>query len=181
MASTQLWFLIWEDIRSPAFNQIKITLDDVKKDGLSLPKILQSLKLVGQPDKFSFFMHSASMQASVQMLKSEAVQATWHLYCKQDSIVTITVRKIDDPSPNSSRAPSYSKAMSQRRSASGNLTVPDIPVHTPPRNVSARLDPVSLEPIADLPEDQKVVLLSDDGDAQAVSKEYLICEFLMYR
>lgn len=109
------------------------------------------------------------MQAAVQMLKSEAVLANWQLYCNQDPVVTITVRKIDDPSPNSSRAPSYSKALSQRRLASGTLIVPDIPVHTPPRNVSAHLDPVSLEPIDDLP---------DEGDAQAVSREYLLCEFL---
>ncbi len=177
MASNQIWFLIWEDIGSPVFNQIKISLDDVKKNGLSLPAVLQLLKLVDQPDQFSFFMHSASMRAAVQMLKSEAVQATWQLYCKQDPVVTITVRKIDDPSPNSSRAPSYSKALSQRRSASGNLTVPDIPIHTPPRNISARLDIVSLEPIADMPESEKVIILPDDGDAQAVSKEYLLCGF----
>ena len=66
--------------------------------------------------------------------------------------------------------------MSQRRSASGNLTVPDIPIHTPPRNVSARLDPVNLEPIADLPEHEKVIILPDEGEAQAVSKVYLLCK-----
>ena len=146
-----------------------ISLDDVLKDGLSLPAILQRLKLVGQPDKYSFFMHSASMQAAVRMPRSEAVHATWQLYCQHDS---------DDPSPNSSRAPSYSKALSQRRSASGNLTVPDIPIHTHPRKVSARIDPVSMEPTANLPENKKVIILPHEGDAQAVSKNYLLCEFL---
>lgn len=178
MASNQIRFLIWEDIDSPVFKQIKISLDDVKKNGLSLPLILQLLKLAGQPDQFSFFIHSASMQAAVQMLKTEAIQATWNLYCRQDSVVTITIRKTNDPSPNPSRAPSYSKALSQRRSASGSLTVPDIPIHTPPRNVSTRLDPINLEPIADLPESEKVVILPDEGDAQAVSREYLLCKFL---
>lgn len=82
MASNQIWFLIWEDIDSPVFKQIKISLDDVKKNGLSLPLILQLLKLAGQPDQFSFFIHSASMQAAVQMLKTEAIKATWNLYCR---------------------------------------------------------------------------------------------------
>lgn len=40
-----------------------------------------------------------------------------------------------------------------------------------PRKVSARIDPVSMEPIADLPENEKVVIKPDEGDAQAVSKE----------
>ena len=34
MASNQTWFLIREDIGSPVFNQVKIVLDDVKKNGL---------------------------------------------------------------------------------------------------------------------------------------------------
>lgn len=178
MAAKQIWFLIWEDVESPVFKQIKLSLDDVKKNGLSLPEILQLLKLVGQPGQFSFFMHSVSMQAAVQMLKSEAIQATWHLYCKGDPVVTITIRNINNPSPNSSRAPTYSKALSQRRSASGNLTVPDLPIHTPPRNVSAHLNPISLEPIADTPENEKVIILPDEGDAQAVSKKCLLCESL---
>lgn len=63
MAAKQIWFLIWEDVESPVFKQIKLSLDDVKKNGLSLPEILQLLKLVGQPGQFSFFMHSVSMQA----------------------------------------------------------------------------------------------------------------------
>ncbi len=178
MASSQLWFLIWEDVGSPTFKQIKITIDDVKQKGLTLNVILNLLSLAGQPDQFSFFMHSVSMRAAVQMLKSEAIQATWQLYCKQDSVITITVRKIDDPSPSSSRAPSYSQALSQRRSASGTLTVPDIPIHTPPRNVSSGHDPSTLDPIADLPEDEKVIISSIEGEAQAVSKEYMLCGFL---
>ena len=58
-----------------------MSLEDVKKDGLTLLRILQLLKLAGQPDQFSFFMHSEAMKAVVQMLKSEAIHATWHLYC----------------------------------------------------------------------------------------------------
>lgn len=61
MAAKQIWFLIWEDVESPVFKQIKLSLDDVKKNGLSLPEILQLLKLVGQPGQFSFFMHSVSV------------------------------------------------------------------------------------------------------------------------
>ena len=61
------------------FNQIKVSLDDVKMNGLSFPAIFQLLKLVGQPDQLSFSMPSASMPAAVQMLIREVVQATWQI------------------------------------------------------------------------------------------------------
>ena len=39
------------------------------------------------------------------------------------------------------------------------------------RKVSARIDAVSMKPIADLPENEKAIITPDEGDAQAVSKE----------
>lgn len=47
------------------------------------------------------FTHFEYMKAAVQPLKSEAIQATWHLYCEDDAVVPITVRKMNDLSPNS--------------------------------------------------------------------------------
>lgn len=175
----QLWFLVWENISAQSFTQVMMTLEDVMKNGISLGSILRSLSLVGDVHSHAFFIHSQTMQASVQMLNDKAIHGTWQLYCRQDPVVTITVRKNDDPSPNTSRAPSYSAALTQRRSASGELSAPEIPIHTPPRNVSLGLDPVHLEPVADLPEEEKVIVVNDEGGAQAYSKEYLIFKFFM--
>ncbi len=176
MDSSQTWFLVWEVLDSEVYNQVFITLEDVKQKGLTLPNILEILGLRDSLDKYGFFIHSGSMSAAVQILNDQAVLATWSLYCRYDPVVTIIVRKVNDPSPNSSRAPSYSKALSQRRSASGKLSVPDIPIHTPSRNISFGQDPVHLEPIIDLPEHEKVILVNDQGEAQAFGREYLLCK-----
>jgi hypothetical protein len=34
-----------------------------------------------------------------------------------------------------------------------------------------------MEPIVDLPEEEKVIIVDEDGNALALSKEYLICWF----
>jgi hypothetical protein len=140
--TNQLWFFIWENFESQSFAQIKLTLEDVKRDGVNLNGILKHLSLSGDEHQYSYLIHSESMKAAVQVLTDKAVHGTWQLYCQQDPVVTISVRKNDDPSPSTSRTPSYSMALIQRRSASGQLSVPDIPIHTPPRQVSSGLDPV---------------------------------------
>ncbi len=64
-------------------------------------------------------------------------------------------------------------ALTTRRSASGSLVVPDIPIQTTPRKISAGLDPVTLEPMVDLPEEEKVTTVEDDGKARSYSLDYL--------
>lgn len=131
MAPAQLWFFLWEDIRSDNFKQDFTTFDQIQKEGITQAKILNRLGRTGTPEEYSFFIHSDSMKASVQILSDKAIQATWQLYCRQDSSVVVSVRKTDDPSPNSSRAPSYSIALAARRAASSgsSVQVPEIP-HT---------------------------------------------------
>lgn len=176
MATSQLWFLISESVKSTSFKQVKMSIEEIVEIGISLPKILQSLSLSGVQSEYTFFIHSSSMSASVQMLTDQAIHGTWHLYCTGDSIVTITVRKSDEASPNTSRAPSYSQALTQRRQVSGGLQVPSIPITEPPRQVSSGLDAVEMEPIADLPEHEKVLIRTSTGSAQEFSREYLICK-----
>ena len=174
-SDSQLWFLLGEELSSQSFSQVKLTLEDIKRDGISLSSVAVMLSLRDPVDEYAFFIHSISMQAAVQMLSDRAIAATWQLYCQNDPIVTIVVRKAKDPSPNTSRAPSYSKALGERRTASGSLIVPDLPIHTPPRQVSSGIDSYTQQPLADLPETDKIVVVDDRGDAQALSKEYLIC------
>ena len=156
-----------------------MTLDDVIKNGISLDSILRQLSLDGEVQSHAFFIHSASMQASVRMLNDKAVQGKWQLYCRDDPSVIITVRKADDPSPNSSRAPSYALSLSQRRIASGELSVSETPIHTRPRHVSSGLGPVLMEPIAELRDEGIVIIVKEDGEMQAFSREYLIFKYLI--
>ena len=181
MALAQLWFFLWEDVESDKFKQDFTTLDQVKREGITQAKILHRLARTGKPDDYSFFIHSDSMRASVQILSDKAIQATWQLYCQNDSSVVISVRKISDPSPNSSRAPSYSTALAARRAASSgsSLRVPEIPLITAARSVSSGIDVVLRTPLADLPEDEKVVIEVESGESFALSKEYVPCRFLM--
>ncbi|KAL8859772.1 MAG: hypothetical protein Q9178_003887 [Gyalolechia marmorata] len=171
--ANQLWFLLGEQIQSQAFTQVKITLDQIKENGINLSGILSQLLLHEPEEQYSFFMHSASMKAAVQMLTDRSIHATWQLYCQNDPVVTIVVRKAQDPSPNTSRAPSYSMALVERRKVSGPLTVPELPIHAPPDKISSGIDTFSMQPLEDLPETEKVVIADDHGDANAFSKDYL--------
>ena len=181
MAPAQLWFFLWEDIRSDNFKQDFTTFDQIQKEGIAQAKILNRLGRTGTPEEYSFFIHSDSMKASVQILSDKAIQATWQLYCRQDSSVVVSVRKTDDPSPNSSRAPSYSIALAARRAASSgsSVQVPEIPLIAAAHQVSSGMDVVLRTPLADLPEDEKVVIEVDSGESFAFSREYVTCRFLV--
>ncbi|KAL8648840.1 MAG: hypothetical protein Q9210_004755, partial [Variospora velana] len=97
------------------------------------------------------------------------------LYCQDDHVVTIIVRDVKDPSPNSSRAPSYSLSFRERRTASGPYTVPDLPILNPVRHTSGGINLGSLESLDELPENEKVTLSLADGTLRTFSREYLAC------
>lgn len=179
MAPAQLWFFLWEDFESNKYKQDFTTLDQVKEEGITQVKIMHRLGRTGNPEEYSFFIHSDSMKASVQMLSDKAIQATWQLYCQQDSSVVISVRKINDPSPNSSRAPSYSMALAARRAASAgsSIRVPEIPLMAAARQVSSGMDVVLGTPLASLPENEKVVIETESGTLFTLSKDYVTCRF----
>lgn len=171
--SNQLWFFVFEDVKSLDFRQAESSLQKVEQEGISLVSVLQQLRLEGDALDYSFFIHSSSMHASVQVLNDAAIHGTWQLYCTQDAVITITVRKAKDPSPNSSRAPSYGQSLSKRRAASGNRFVPDIPLPQAPDEIISHFDAALQSPASDLAEDEKVVLVRDDGSAEAFSLEYV--------
>ena len=172
----QLWFLVHEKMASNEYRQQQITLADVKQKGISLQAILTILSLNGSPASFGYFIHSASMAAAVQILTDKAIHVTWQLYCQEDHVITIIVRDIKDPSPNSSRAPSYSLSLSERRTASGQFPAPDLPILSPVRHTSGGVDPSSLEPLAELPENEKVTVTLANGTSRTFSREYITCE-----
>ncbi|KAI0379525.1 hypothetical protein F5Y04DRAFT_282945 [Hypomontagnella monticulosa] len=111
------------------------------------------------------------MAAAVQLLSDASILATYNLYCQDDPVVTITIRKAEDPSPNSSRSASYhsSLAAKQKISARRRLLVPDLFVQPTVRHVSGSTDISTMEPIED--ESTMVTLLSE---GELYTKEYLL-------
>jgi len=62
-----------------------------------------------------------------------------------------------------SRTPSYSQSIGQRRTASGTVSVPDIPLQVPLRHISRGTDVISGWEMADLAEAEKVDRIKKRG------------------
>ena len=110
------------------------------------------------------------------MLTDEAILATHQLYCRNDPVVTITVRYADDPSPNSSRAPSHQSSLAERRKVSRGKIVPELFLRNPVRHTSGEVDLNTLEAIQDVPDEDKVTIELGNGSFKTYTKEYLLCE-----
>lgn len=122
----QLWFIVRESTTSTRFEQRAMTLEQIQEAGVTLKKFLEWTNTTGNETEFSFFIHSNCMKAAVQLLNDESIYAIYRLYCQKDPIVTIHIRKVHEPSPNSSRAPSHQKVLAERRTASNGKPVPEI-------------------------------------------------------
>ncbi|KAH7305620.1 hypothetical protein BKA65DRAFT_601946 [Rhexocercosporidium sp. MPI-PUGE-AT-0058] len=177
MSQEQIWFFIWESTRpssrSPPYQQGWLTLSEVKKN-MSLEKALSSSKAEGKVEDHSFWIHSNSMKAAVQLLSDQSISVTWELYCKSDSVVTIHIRPNQDPSPNTSKATSHHHSLTERRKQSGRRTVSDIFVRPPLSQVTASLDALSLGPVSKLEAENKVTIDLGNGKSETFSKEYLL-------
>ncbi|KLJ07727.1 hypothetical protein EMPG_16802 [Blastomyces silverae] len=114
MDHDQVWFLRFEEMKSPSFAQLDRKFADLVSAGLSQTTIKKLLDLA--PDtKHQFWIHSPSMTAAVQLLNDKSIYATWCIYCETDPIVEIIVRPEEDQSPNTSRCPSSQASLAQRR------------------------------------------------------------------
>jgi hypothetical protein len=76
--------------------------------------------------KFAFYLHSASMAAAVRLLSDESILVTYNLYCQKDDVVTILVRGINEPSPNTSRSPSHQNSENGENVFEFDASSPDI-------------------------------------------------------
>lgn len=154
MASDQIWFFLWENMKLsafPSFQQGHLTLDEVKKHGMTFQTCLKIAKVDSIPEKHTFWIHSNSMQAAVQLLTDQSIEVMWNLYCKTDDVVTIHIRTRSDPSPNTSRASSYNNSLAERRKVSGERRkVAEIFPRIPLEHVTSSLDVATLEPIQDV-------------------------------
>ena len=57
---------------------------------------------------------------------------------------------------------------------SGDLRVPDVPLHPMPRRISVMQDVVQMTAISDLPEEDKAMIAMDEGSAHTFTKEYIL-------
>lgn len=141
---------------------------------MTLQKALLASKARGKFEDHSFWIHSNSMKAAVQLLSDRSIPITWELYCKHDSVVTIHIRPAQDPSPNTSQATSHQQSLAERRKNSGRRTVSDIFVRPPLSQVTASLDALSLDPVNKLEDENKVTIDLGEGKSETFSKEYLL-------
>lgn len=98
----QLWFFLSESITQSSWTQGIYTMDEVKKQDMSLDLCLKLSNNQGSTKDHSFWIASESMAAAVQLLSDDSIVAMYNLYCKNDATVQIIIRASDDPSPNAS-------------------------------------------------------------------------------
>ncbi|KAI1380987.1 hypothetical protein F4677DRAFT_441316 [Hypoxylon crocopeplum] len=105
------------------------------------------------------------MAAAVQVLSDESTIATYNLYCRRDPVVTITIRKAEDPSPNTSRSSSHENSLDGgwKASASHGLLVLELFIQPRVRHVSGSTDVGTMEPIEDKSD---VSIASSEVDAK---------------
>jgi hypothetical protein len=173
--SDQLWFFLKEEMVLPKFTQKQYTLFDVQTDGITLQNCLNITSTQGSTERFAFYIHSASMAAAVRMLTDESIWVTYKLYCQNDPVVMVLIRDANDPSPNTSRAPSYNNSFAERRKVSRGKIIPEIFIQPPVRHASGSMDVSTMERIDDVPEFEKVTLNLGNENFETFTKEYLLC------
>lgn len=137
---------------------------------------MEIAKVNKRVEDHTFWIHSNSMRAAVQLLTDESIRVTYQLYCKDDAVVTIYIRPANDPSPNASHAPSHNISLAERRKASGRRTVSDIFIRPALPHIHDSLDALSVELLGTLNEVEKVTIDLGMGKSETFSKDYLIGE-----
>jgi hypothetical protein len=171
LVKIQDWWFLREQMRSNAYSQTRVEYKDILKTELTLEQCLERTGAKNASD-FSFFIHSASMAAAVQLLSDESIITTYNLYCTNDPVVIIIIRNLDELSPNTSRAPSHSDSLREGRKVSGprGLLTPELVIQSAPRNISKSLDLYTMENVE---AENAVTLCIENDHFVKLSKEYL--------
>ncbi|KAF4496699.1 hypothetical protein FAGAP_7141 [Fusarium agapanthi] len=170
--AAQIWFFLFEDMKSSNFKQTDFSLADVKKMNLTLDQCLKLSGCKGKAQDFSFWIRSQSMSSAVQMLTDEGIIGTYKLYCAKDPIIQIIIRHAEDLSPNTSRAPSHATSLAsrQQKSARRGLLAPELFIQPKVRHVSGSTDMETFEEIQD---DQQVISIVKEGQTFTFTQDYL--------
>lgn len=148
-----------------------MTIQQIQAAGVTLKKFLEWTNTTGAETKFSFFIHSNGMSAAVQILNDESIYAVYRLYCQKDPIVTITIRKVNEPSPNSSRAPSHQQILAERRTVSNGKPVPKLTQQRPIEHSEEAVDEITFETITD--KEEMGSIRTSSGSIASFTVEYL--------
>lgn len=178
IAKDQDWWFVREEMRSDKYVQECVSYQELLKMNITLEHCLDLTK-ANNAAEFSFFIHSASMAAAVQLLSDESIITTYNLYCTEDPVVTIIMRGIDELSPNASHAPSHNSSLAQRRKVSGRrgLLSPELFIQPTARKVSHDIDVYTMEPVA---AEEAVTLCLGHDDFVTLSHEYLLGNILAF-
>ncbi|KAI1324074.1 hypothetical protein F5Y16DRAFT_412257 [Xylariaceae sp. FL0255] len=172
VSKEQDWWFVREEMHSARYTQKCVSYTEILKTDITMEHCLSMTDAKNVAD-FSFFIFSSSMAAAVQLLSDESIITTYNLYCTEDPVVTIIIRAVDEPSPNTSHAPSHHSSLSERRKVSGRrgLLSPELFIQPSARNISGGIDIYTMDTLAT--EDTVVLCLGDD-DFVAIGHEYLL-------
>ncbi|KAK7746208.1 hypothetical protein SLS62_009424 [Diatrype stigma] len=173
MADNQLWFFLREDMTISQFVQVPLTFDEVQKVGITLDYCMNATQTTGPIKDQAFYIHSASMAAAVRLLDDDSIIATYNMYCQKDPVVTISIRKASDPSPNTSISASHQSSLAERRniSARRGLLAPELFIQPRTRHVSGSSDIITGDTIVD---ENTMVTLRVEKDFVTFTQDYLI-------
>jgi len=132
-SAPQTWFFLREQMSgTPEDFYVGYTdIDTIKSRGINLRVCRSLAKLEGEVDEYSFWISSASIQPAVRLLSSESIRFHYDSYCTKDPVVQITIRPAGDPSPNSSKCPSWENSSRRKEFLRGKYSF----------HVSHRVDP----------------------------------------
>ncbi|KAF4553949.1 Hypothetical protein D9617_5g068240 [Elsinoe fawcettii] len=171
----QIWFFLQESTSSQNFTLKQRNFSDIrkKKGGFSLRDCLDTVGANGDASAYAFYIHCSSMAAAVRLLSDESLKVTHGLYCRKADVVTITIRGANEPSPNSSRAPSHQSSLAARRRVTeprGRI-VSEIFIQPRARHASGSVDVASGEVMTE--QDEMVTIDVGNRDFVTLNKDYL--------
>ncbi|KAJ6257708.1 hypothetical protein Dda_7496 [Drechslerella dactyloides] len=178
----QQWFFILEQAHSDAFLLGMKSLAEFEQN----PTLQHALEIcLATVDseasdfdtnlcEYSFWIHSKSMKAAIQLLSDEAIMVTWGLYCSKDDVVDIIIRKATDPSPNTTKAASHETSVRVKSVRLSGRKLPEITLQPPIDMNPMSVDLVTGEPVNELAEAEQIRLRLVSGELYSFSREYVL-------
>ena len=175
----QLWFFLYESMTTSSYKQGVKTFAEVNKLQMTLENCLKWSGSNGKVSSHAFYIHSESMSSAVQLLSDDSIVATYNLYCTDDPIVTVIIRHANDPSPNSSRAPSHENSLASRRTLSSQrgVSVRELFIQPSIRHASRSTDIETMEPIED---ENKAVSITQGDATLTFTQDYLLGTLVIF-
>lgn len=169
----QLWFFLFEKTGVSTFHQSVKTRKQIQAQSIEGGCGLDAC------------LAETGKKTAVQIITDKHLTSSYDALCTTDPVVTITVRENFDVSPNTSEAGSVCNSYAIRQKIAREripsfgkaTTLSSVRIRTKMRDVSGSSDMVSGEPLAELPENEKMVLDLGDGRSETYTTEYALGKF----